>query len=69
MAEVQTLVKLDVENQPFAVYLLTERNGDRLELRAFDGERSWMGKIAGKQWSEMAGKVQIIKLYDLQNYT
>ena len=51
------LSRLDIDDQPFSLYLLIQPNGDSLELRAFDGGESWTGKITGRQMKEMAGKV------------
>ena len=52
-----TLCKLDIDDQPFSLYLLTQKNGESLELRAFDGTESWVGKLTGGKVAEMAGKV------------
>lgn len=52
-----SLCKLEIDDQPFSLYLLTRQNGDSLELRAFDGTDSWAGKLSGGNLTEMAGKV------------
>ena len=51
------MCKLDIDDQPFSLYLLTHPNGDSLELRAFDGTDSWAGKLTGGNLAEMARKV------------
>ena len=51
------LSRLDVDNQPSPLYLLTEAKGDLLELSAFDGTDSWAGKLTRGQLREMAAKV------------
>ena len=53
------LSRLEVEDQPFSLYMMTEDNGDSFELTAFDGAESWAGKITGTQLKEMAGKVKL----------
>jgi hypothetical protein len=52
-----SLCKLEISDQPFSLYLLTHQNGDSLELRAFDGTDSWVGKLSGGNLAEMARKV------------
>ena len=52
-----SLCKLEIDDQPFSLYLLTRQNGDSLELHAFDGTDSWAGKLSGGSLAEMAGKV------------
>ena len=51
------LSRLEIEDQPFALYMLCKENGESFELTAFDGAESWAGKITKKQLKEMAGKV------------
>ena len=51
------LCKLEINDQPFSLYLLTQQNGDSLELHAFDGTESWAAKLTSGKLAEMAGKV------------
>ena len=51
------LTKLVIDDQPFSLYLWTQQNGDSLEVRAFDGTDSWVGKLSGGNLAEMARKV------------
>ena len=57
------LSRLDIDDQPFSLYLLVQPNGDSLELRAFDGAESWTGKITGRQMKEMAAKVKYVRIF------
>lgn len=52
-----SLSELEIDDQPFSLYLLTQQNGDSLELRAFDGTDSWVGNLSGGNLAEMARKV------------
>lgn len=55
--EMETLSKLDVEDQPFSLYLLTAQNAGAFQLRAFDGKESWTARITQRQLKEMADNV------------
>ena len=69
------LSRLEIEDQPFALYMLCKENGESFELTAFDGAESWAGKITKKQLKEMAGKVCFARactftiLHDLFEYS
>ena len=52
-----SLCKLEIDDQSFSLYLLTQPNGDSLDLRAFDGTDSWAGKLTSGNLAEMARKV------------
>ena len=55
-----SLSKLEIDDQQ-ALYLTIHRNGDFLEIDAFDGKECWnlRGKLSSANLAEMARKVLV----------